>query len=101
MAGRLEAEGIGGGAAFWEAVRPNLQVFGDARAGWHVVAGPVEPQIEDQALLKTARELLRPEAWEPESWAGWTDTVKTATRSERQGAVPSAAPHAHRPRRWS
>ena len=79
VAGRLEAEWIGGGAAFWEAVPPNLQVCGDARAWWRVVAGPVETQIEDQALIKTARELLPPEPWEPESRAGWTDTVKTAT----------------------
>ena len=79
VAGRLEAEGIGGGAAFWEAVPPNLQVFGGARAWWHVVAGPVEPQIEDQALLKTARELLPPEPSGLESWAGWTDTVNAAT----------------------
>ncbi len=61
VADRLEAEGIGRGAPFWEAVRPNLKVFSDARQWWQIVAGPVEPQIEDQRLLKTARELLPPE----------------------------------------
>ena len=79
VADRLEAEGIGGGAPFWEAVRPNLQVISDVRQWWQIVAGPVEPQIEDQRLFKTARELLPPEPWRPESWPEWIAPVKAMT----------------------
>ncbi len=43
---RLASEGIGGGPAFWNAVRANLSVFDDVKDWWRVVTGPVEPQIE-------------------------------------------------------
>jgi glutamyl-tRNA synthetase len=79
VAGRLEAEGIGGGAAFWEAVRLNLTVFGDVRQWWRVVTGPIEPRLESPELLSAAGELLPPEPWDAESWGRWTNLVKEAT----------------------
>jgi glutamyl-tRNA synthetase len=79
VAGRLEAEGIGGGAALWEAVRVNLTVFADVREWWRVVAGPIEPKLESPELLGAARELLPPEPWDAESWGRWTNAVKDAT----------------------
>jgi glutamyl-tRNA synthetase len=33
----LSKLGIGGGAAFWDAVRDNLQTVRDAKDWWHVV----------------------------------------------------------------
>jgi glutamyl-tRNA synthetase len=79
VAGRLEAAGISGGGAFWEAVRLNLNVFDDAKLWWRIVTGPVEPQIEAPDLLAAARELLPPEPWTSESWGEWTKAVRDAT----------------------
>ena len=47
VADRLVAQGVKGGAAFWNAVRGNLQVLEDAARWWQVVAGPIDPVIED------------------------------------------------------
>jgi len=79
VAERLEREGIGGGEAFWEAIRQNLNVFDDARLWWRVVTGPVEPQTESPELLAAASELLPEEPWTQESWGEWTDAIKKAT----------------------
>lgn len=76
---RLKQYGISGDAAFWEAVRPNLNVFDDVREWWQVICGPIEPKIESSELLASARELLPPEPWGPESWSEWTNAVKDAT----------------------
>ena len=40
---RLTALGVGGGEAFWIAVRGNLTVLAEAQAWWRVVEGPVTP----------------------------------------------------------
>jgi len=79
VAGRLEAEGITGGLAFWTAVRANLHIFDDVRQWWQVVAGPIVPQIEAKDLLEKAGELLPPEPWTDASWSEWTNAVKSAT----------------------
>ncbi|WP_088348174.1 MULTISPECIES: glutamate--tRNA ligase [Rhodomicrobium] len=79
VASRLEAEGIGGGTAFWNAVRANLHLFDESKEWWRVVAGPVVPQIESVEILDAARELLPAEPWTGESWGEWTNAVKTAT----------------------
>ncbi len=78
-ASRLETEGISGGAAFWDAVRPNLTVFDDVKIWWSVISGPVTPVVESPELLAAASELLPPEPWGPESWTTWTNAVKEAT----------------------
>jgi glutamyl-tRNA synthetase len=79
VSARLEEEGIGGGAPFWEAVRLNLVVLGDARQWWRIVTGPIEPKLESPDLLAAARDLLPPEPWDGESWGRWTTAVKDAT----------------------
>ncbi len=79
VAPRLEAMGVSGGEAFWEAVRGNLAVLADARAWWRVVAGPLEPVIEDGALCRSAATLLPPEPWDEETWPAWSAAVKAAT----------------------
>ena len=61
VATRLRALGVGGGPAFWEAVRGNLAVLGDATRWWRVVEGPLAPLIEEPALCRAAAELLPPE----------------------------------------
>ena len=79
VSARLDANGIGGGKAFWEAVRPNVQVFADAAAWWQVVAGRIEPVIGSPDLLATAADLLPPEPWSDQTWHEWTNAIKSTT----------------------
>jgi glutamyl-tRNA synthetase len=78
-ADRLTARGIGGGGAFWLAVRANLEVFADADQWWVVVGGKIKPVIEDAAFTDKALTLLPPEPWDAGTWSKWTEAVKQAT----------------------
>jgi len=75
----LEALGVGGGEAFWSAVRSNLTKVADAAAWWAVVTGPVTPVIADRAFADAAASLLPPPPWDGSTWKSWTDAVKAAT----------------------
>jgi glutamyl-tRNA synthetase len=79
VAERLEAMGVRGGEAFWEAVHGNLSVLADAKLWWRVVAGPLEPVIEDRDLCAAAAKLLPPEPFDGETWSAWSAAVKAAT----------------------
>ncbi len=79
VAERLKAMGIEGGEAFWEAVRGNLAVLGDAKFWWGVVQGPLAPVIESRDLCHMAAGLLPPEPWNSETWRIWSSAVKEAT----------------------
>lgn len=79
VAERLVAMGIGGGAAFWDAVRGNLNIFDDAKMWWTVVAGSIEPVIEDRAFTEKALALLPAEPWSADTWGQWTSALKAAT----------------------
>ena len=71
----------GAGAAFWEAVRGNLDRLGEARDWWEVVAGDIEPppQPEEAEFLHLAAELLPPEPWAAEVWQAWTAALREAS----------------------
>ncbi|MGH6815365.1 MAG: glutamate--tRNA ligase [Hyphomicrobiaceae bacterium] len=85
VAARLAEAGIGGGAAFWHAVRGNVTVLAEARSWWTVVVGPIEPTVEDEAFCKQAAALLPPEPWNEHTWTIWTNAIKAATgRKGRQ-----------------
>lgn len=79
MADRLAALGIGGGAAFWEAVRRNLTRLEEAREWWAVVEGPIEPVIADADLCREAAALLPEEPFDTGTWGAWTGAVKAKT----------------------
>ena len=79
VSGRLDAMGVGGGASFWEAIRDNLAKLGDARDWWAVVAGPVEPQIEDPAFLAEAVAALPEGPLDEGTWEVWTGALKAKT----------------------
>ncbi len=79
VAARLDALGIDGGAAFWEAVKPNLARFSDVADLWTLVAGPVVPVIENAAEAARAASLLPPEPWDESTWGAWTKSVGAAT----------------------
>ena len=79
VADRLKALGVGGGELFWEAVKGNLVVLGDAAEWWQVVEGPLQPVIENADLCRLAAGLLPPEPWNDTTWSTWSSAVKQAT----------------------
>jgi glutamyl-tRNA synthetase len=76
---RLAAMGVDGGAAFWEAARPNLARLSDAQDLWTLVTGPVTPVIESQAFADEAMRLLPQDPLDETSWGTWTQAVAAAT----------------------
>jgi glutamyl-tRNA synthetase len=72
------------GEAFWVAVRPNLQKFGDVVEMAKIVKGPVTPVIEDAAFAEAALRLL-PETIGADAWSVWTNAVKTETGAKGKG----------------
>ena len=75
---RLAAMDCDLGEGFWQAVRPNLQRFADAKAYARIVTGPVRPVIADPDFAAAARDLLPAEIG-PDGWSAWTAAVKEAT----------------------
>lgn len=76
---RLATLGVGGGEAFWNAIRANLTKVSEAAAWWPLVQGPVTPVITDHALLGTAMQALPSEPWDGSMWKTWTETLKART----------------------
>jgi glutamyl-tRNA synthetase len=85
VAAKLKAMGIGGGAAFWEAIKPNLTRLTDAADLATLVTGPIQPVIEDASLIAKAAELLPPGPFTEETWPAWTKAVGTATGAKGRG----------------
>ena len=79
VADRLAALRVGGGEAFWVAVRPNLSRVADAAQWWRVVEGPVAPVIADAELVGAAVKLLPEPPWGPATWGEWTGAVRADT----------------------
>ncbi|MCJ8142119.1 glutamate--tRNA ligase [Ancylobacter sp. A5.8] len=81
VAGRLAALGVGGGEAFWLAVRGNLARLTDAAAWWQVVDGRIERGAapEDADFLSQAAGLLPPAPWDGSTYAQWIAAVKPAS----------------------
>ncbi|HSP23632.1 MAG TPA: glutamate--tRNA ligase [Saliniramus sp.] len=76
---RLAALGVGGGEAFWNAVRGNLGKLQEASTLWPIVEGPITPQIEDHEFCAAAARVL-PEGQVTEAtWKAWTDAIKSET----------------------
>jgi glutamyl-tRNA synthetase len=76
---RLAGLGVGGGEAFWNAIRTNLTKVSEAAAWWPVVAGPITPVIADARLAGTAADVLPREPWDASTWKTWTEAVKGET----------------------
>ena len=76
-------------AAFWDAIKANLERVNDAKEYWHMANGPVEPIIEDEAFIAEALELLPPAPWSPDTWGEWTKAIKETTgRKGRELFMP-------------
>ncbi|HEU4475352.1 MAG TPA: glutamate--tRNA ligase [Methyloceanibacter sp.] len=79
VADRLKAMRVDGGESFWEAVRGNLAVLAEAKLWWEVVAGKLQPVIENAKLCREAAALLPSEPWDETTWSVWSAAVKDAT----------------------
>ena len=81
VAGRLAELGVGGGEAFWLAVRDNIALLREAAEWWQVVTGPIAADIapEDRAFLAEAAAVLPPEPWDETTFSAWTKAVGAAT----------------------
>ncbi len=83
---RLDALGVGGGAAFWAAVSPNLETVQEAADWWRIVSQQAMSQIpdaelcdDDRAYLAAAAEALPGEPWDDTTWGAWTAALKERT----------------------
>lgn len=85
VAGRLEAMGIGGGEAFWLAVRDNIGTVGEAGEWWHICTTPITPVIDDAEVTQAAAECLPEGALEAEIWADWTRATAMASGKKGRG----------------
>ncbi|MFT0859524.1 glutamate--tRNA ligase [Ancylobacter sp. G4_0304] len=81
VAERLAALGVGGGEAFWLAVRGNLGRLAEAAAWWRVVDGAIAPAAapDDAAFLQEAAGLLPPAPWDASTYQAWIAAVKPAS----------------------
>lgn len=69
----------GADAAFWEAVRPNLETIRDAVHWWEVCRGRIAPILEDPAFLAEAAALLEDEPFDAATWPAWTGLIREKT----------------------
>ena len=79
VSARLAQMGVGGGEAFWLAIRGNLGTLADAKIWWQVVEGPLNPIIADARLCGEAAALLPPEPWDGSTWERWAGDIKQAS----------------------
>lgn len=69
--------------AFWQTVRPNLEILSDIKDWWQVAKGPVTPVIEDPEFTTLAAELLPDGPWDNTTWDQWVSAIKAKT--DRKG----------------
>lgn len=79
VAGDLGRMGVGGGPAFWEAVRDNVSLVPEALEWWKVVEGPIDPVIPDAGFAETARDLLPEGPFTEATWPAWTKEIGAKT----------------------
>jgi glutamyl-tRNA synthetase len=84
VADRLAALDVGGGEAFWLAVRDNLEAVSEAEYWWQVCTAPLTPVIEAAEVTSAAAELL-PAGDLGDVWGDWTKSVGAATGARGRG----------------
>ncbi len=85
-ANRLNAVGVGGGEAFWNCVRGNIEKVEGAAFWWKRVekADPVIEE-EDREFIQQAASLLPAEPWDGDTWNKWVAAVKASTGRKGKG----------------
>ncbi len=76
---RLERLGIGGGEAFWDAIKGNITTLAEAGQWWEIVVGPIVPVIESGDMLAEALKVLPREPWDQTTFGTWTAAASKAT----------------------
>lgn len=84
VAGRLEALDVGGGEAFWLAVRDNVSTVAEAAHWWRVCTTPLAPVIESAEVAAAAAADL-PDGDLDGVWGAWTKSVSEATGAKGRG----------------
>jgi len=71
--------------AFWDSVRPNLEIFKDFKSWWLVAKGPVQPNIaaEDRDFIARAATLIPAGEFTQGTWNEWLSAIKSNT--DRKG----------------
>ena len=87
---RLETLEVGGGEAFWLAIRGNIERLPEARDWWQIVEQglPEDATIkssEDEDFYAKALALLPAEPWDETTWKSWTGAVKAETGRKGKG----------------
>ena len=82
-ADRLQPMGIS--ESLWNAIRPNLVRFADAKSLAQLVTGSVTPVIEDAGFAAKAAAILPLEPWDETTWGAWTGAVSAATGAKGRG----------------
>lgn len=80
VAARLATLGVGGGEAFWLAVRANLTKVNEAAEWWMIATGDAATAPEDPAFMREALRLLPAPPFDSTSWQQWTAALKAATK---------------------
>ncbi|MFK7902501.1 MAG: glutamate--tRNA ligase [Nitratireductor sp.] len=77
---RLEADGVGGGAVFWNAVKGNISKVNEAKDWWSKIqnATPVI-EDEDKEFIAAAASMLPQEPWDENTWGELTNALKAET----------------------
>ncbi len=76
------------GEAFWNAIRPNLNLFSEVAPWAAMVRGKFEAAPvadEDLEFLQTAKKLLPAQPWADDVWSIWTGKLKQETGRKGRG----------------
>jgi glutamyl-tRNA synthetase len=77
---RLAALNVGGGAAFWNAVRGNLGRFAETADWWRIVSEPLTPLPDaDRETCAKAAAALPSEPWDEGTYQAWAAALPQAT----------------------
>jgi glutamyl-tRNA synthetase len=71
----------GADAAWWDAIRGNLDLLSEAKEWFEVVRGTLvpPPQEGEEEFLRAALAALPPAPWDETTWPAWTGALKEAT----------------------
>ena len=81
---QLEKLSVGGGEAFWLAVRDNVSTVAEAAHWWRVCTTPLAPVI-DSAEVAAAAAAHLPDGDLDGVWGAWTKSVSEATGAKGRG----------------
>jgi glutamyl-tRNA synthetase len=82
---QLAASDVGGGTLFWETVRGNITVVGEAKIWWDICTGEILPIIDSEEVTKAAAVLLPAGPVDASIWKMWTTAIATETGIKGKG----------------